>query len=180
MDIGKRTRKESSSSSSSISEWTRNYRWPMNAIKKNRVSISPQVCEDGSSSKVEDEDDDEDEKEWEPCQARAFLAIPRRAVMNHHTPYHSARSPFGSTELTCAQASGGAGTSVVRLTRLTGRFALQSREQPWLCRMEGEAPLARRSPARGTKTAAEPGHPDLPMPSWAIGQVERPRVKHET
>ena len=74
----------------------------MNAIKKNRVSISPQVCEDGSSSKVEDEDDDEDEKEWEPCQARAFLAIPRRAVMNHHTPYHSARSPFGSTELTCA------------------------------------------------------------------------------
>ena len=105
MDIGKRTRKESSSSSSSssISEWTRNYRWPMNAIKKNRVSISPQVCEDGSSSKVEDEDDDEDEKEWEPCQARAFLAIPRRAVMNHHTPYHSARSPFGSTELTCAQ-----------------------------------------------------------------------------
>ena len=93
----------------------------MNAIKKNRVSISPQVCEDGSSSKVEDEDDDEDEKEWEPCQARAFLAIPRRAVMNHHTPYHSARSPFGSTELTCAQAQTGGLTGPPRTVGYTRR-----------------------------------------------------------
>ena len=97
----------------------------MNAIKKNRVSISPQVCEDGSSSKVED--DDEDEKEWEPCQARAFLAIPRRAVMNHHTPYHSARSPFGSTELTCAPAARRGLTVRVRVAMVLGNRRIAGR-----------------------------------------------------